>query len=298
MTATLLALGLVCVIAALIGGDVKALGVEIPALKSAWKRWGLAILGAVLLLVVVYLSRKPAAAPLQPQAGSNLQSQRASTATGPASGPKSELPKNTTTSEKTPPQNPKRRPVRPKKKTPAEAKTTPVTPPPTQSEILPPQQVEDGIVNNAPNNGTQVVQDNRQYGVSLPPPDMDFKQSQIAPWPDPPLGIGPMAQRERDIEMLVGPHAGNYKAGVSLVVTLKGPFKNPEFWIKCSASCYVDGVYNSATSVLYSTDPTIARVQFIAPTELPAGAKIVMDVRSTDKTKITVLAVGGGDPPN
>src|ERR1035437_3451489 len=97
----------------------------------------------------------------------------------PPPGPKSEPSKNTTTSENTTRQNPKRPAARLKKNIPTAATTTPPPLPPAQTQsTLPSQQVGDGIVNNAPNNGTQVVQDNRQYGLLPPPPDVDFQQSQ------------------------------------------------------------------------------------------------------------------------
>lgn len=226
------------------------------------------------------------------------------TTTPPPPGPKSEPPKTTATSENTTRQNPKRAAVGRKKKIPTAATTAPNPLPPAQAQTtLPSQQVGVGIVNNAPNNGTQVVQDNRQYGVSPPPPDLDFHQSQIDPWPEPPLGTGPMARREKDMEMLVGPNAGRYRPGVSVVVTLKGPFEYPLFWIRCSAPCSVNDASSNAnsenrTAYPSSSDPTIARVQFIAPTKLPVGTKIFLDIRSVDKTKITVLAVGGGEPPD
>ena len=132
------------------------------------------------------------------------------TTTPPPPGPKSEPPKTTATSENTTRQNPKREAVGRKKKISTAATTAPNPLPPAQAQTtLPSQQVGVGIVNNAPNNGTQVVQDNRQYGVSPPPPDLDFHQSQIEPWPEPLLGTGPMARREKDMEMLVGPNAGH-----------------------------------------------------------------------------------------
>jgi hypothetical protein len=46
---TLLTTGLVCLIAAIIGGGLKAFGIEIPALQSAWQRNLLGALGLVLL---------------------------------------------------------------------------------------------------------------------------------------------------------------------------------------------------------------------------------------------------------
>ena len=109
----------------------------------------------------------------------------------PSPKPKSEPSKTTDTGENPPSPKPQRRAARPKKNSPTAATTTPPQLPPAQTQTtLPSQQVGDGIVNNAPNRGTQVVQDNRQYGVSPPPPDVDFHQSQVDPWPDHLLGLG------------------------------------------------------------------------------------------------------------
>lgn len=49
MSSTLLITGLACVIAAIVGGGLKAFGIEIPVLQSAKRQWVLAVLGVVLL---------------------------------------------------------------------------------------------------------------------------------------------------------------------------------------------------------------------------------------------------------
>lgn len=65
MEATLLTAGLACVIAAIIGGGVKAWGIEIPALNSVKRQLLLVSFGGLLLLtlVVVRLSREAGATP-------------------------------------------------------------------------------------------------------------------------------------------------------------------------------------------------------------------------------------------
>ena len=50
MSSTLLTAGLACVIAAIVGGGLKAFGIEIPALKSGKRQLGLAIFGMALLV--------------------------------------------------------------------------------------------------------------------------------------------------------------------------------------------------------------------------------------------------------
>jgi hypothetical protein len=46
----ILGVGLACIIAAIVGGGLKALGVEIPALASVWRQWLLGSLGVLLVL--------------------------------------------------------------------------------------------------------------------------------------------------------------------------------------------------------------------------------------------------------
>jgi hypothetical protein len=53
MSTTLLTTGLVCVIAAIIGGGCKAFGLEIPIIGSAWRQGVLGAFG--LLLIAAYL---------------------------------------------------------------------------------------------------------------------------------------------------------------------------------------------------------------------------------------------------
>ena len=63
MSNTLLTAGLVCIIAAIVGGGLKAFGIEIGILRS-WKRQGLlAMFGAVMLVTVYVMQRPPTPQP-------------------------------------------------------------------------------------------------------------------------------------------------------------------------------------------------------------------------------------------
>ena len=57
MSTTLILLGVVCLIAAVVGGGLKALGVEVPAIASVPRQIGLGLLGT--LLVVVGIMEQP-----------------------------------------------------------------------------------------------------------------------------------------------------------------------------------------------------------------------------------------------
>jgi len=51
MATTFVATGLACLIAAVIGGGLKAFGIEIPILQSGSRQLGLGVLGAVLVSI-------------------------------------------------------------------------------------------------------------------------------------------------------------------------------------------------------------------------------------------------------
>jgi len=60
---TLLTTGLVCIVAAIVGGGLKAFGIEIGILRS-WKRQGLlAMFGAIMLVTAYVIQRPPAPQP-------------------------------------------------------------------------------------------------------------------------------------------------------------------------------------------------------------------------------------------
>lgn len=69
MSTTFLYAGLACIIGAVVGGGLKAFGVEIPALGSLIRQVILGVLGVVLILVSISVnSSKSAATPTQPSA--------------------------------------------------------------------------------------------------------------------------------------------------------------------------------------------------------------------------------------
>ena len=51
MDSTLLLLGIACIIAAIVGGGLKAVGFEFPPLSSIGRQIGLGSLGVILVLV-------------------------------------------------------------------------------------------------------------------------------------------------------------------------------------------------------------------------------------------------------
>src|SRR5258708_32133115 len=63
MSKTLLTVGLACIVAAIVGGGLKAFGIEIGILRS-WKRQGLlAMFGAVMLITAYVIQRAPTPQP-------------------------------------------------------------------------------------------------------------------------------------------------------------------------------------------------------------------------------------------
>lgn len=69
MDSTLLLLGIACIIAAIVGGGLKAVGFEFPALSSIGRQIGLAALGVILVLVSrSYAPNVPKAQPISPPA--------------------------------------------------------------------------------------------------------------------------------------------------------------------------------------------------------------------------------------
>jgi len=69
MDSTLLLLGIACIIAAIVGGGLKAVGFEFPALNSIGRQIGLAALGGILVLVSrSYLPNVPRSQPVAPPA--------------------------------------------------------------------------------------------------------------------------------------------------------------------------------------------------------------------------------------
>jgi len=62
---TLLTTGLACIIAAIIGGGLKAFGVEIAVLRS-WKRQALLAMFGAMLIAAAYIIQRPAIPPAPP----------------------------------------------------------------------------------------------------------------------------------------------------------------------------------------------------------------------------------------
>jgi hypothetical protein len=58
MATTLLTAGIACIVAAIVGGGLKAFGLEIPALASSRRQIGLGVFGAMLLVAAAVASRE------------------------------------------------------------------------------------------------------------------------------------------------------------------------------------------------------------------------------------------------
>ncbi len=58
MSNTLLTAGLACIVAAIVGGGLKAFGIEIGILRS-WKRQGLLAMFGAVMLVTAYVMQRP-----------------------------------------------------------------------------------------------------------------------------------------------------------------------------------------------------------------------------------------------
>ena len=69
MHTTLLTTGLVCMIAAIVGGGLKAFVIEVPAFQSTRRQVALGLFGLVLFVAGLSLSPKPSPSPPSPQPG-------------------------------------------------------------------------------------------------------------------------------------------------------------------------------------------------------------------------------------
>lgn len=56
MTTILLTAGLACVIAAIIGGGLRAFGIEVPILQSGRRQLGLGLFGAALMVIAMVMN--------------------------------------------------------------------------------------------------------------------------------------------------------------------------------------------------------------------------------------------------
>lgn len=67
MENTLLTAGIACVLAAIVGGGLKAFGIEIPVLSTLTRQLVLAAFGIVLLIIALQIRPKPAPDPTPPK---------------------------------------------------------------------------------------------------------------------------------------------------------------------------------------------------------------------------------------
>lgn len=96
------------------------------------------------------------------------------------------------------------------------------------------QQADHGIINNGSNLGTQTVQDNRQYGVPKPPPNVIIDSSApLAPLPPPNPG-----QAQMELGPITNP-------GLHISFHVDSIFLRPMFLVHCNHPCV-------ATSIMFA----------------------------------------------
>src|ERR1043165_6938314 len=66
MKTTLIIVGIGCIIAAIVGGGLKAFEINFPPLSSIKRQWLLAIFGLTLIAVTLFVTRSPVPVPIRP----------------------------------------------------------------------------------------------------------------------------------------------------------------------------------------------------------------------------------------
>jgi hypothetical protein len=85
--ALVLVAGVVCILAGLASGTIKAFGVEVPAISGRYPRIGLVVMGTVLTLVGIWLIVRPGLIPLAPTSAQGPPQIPGAASPGAASGP-------------------------------------------------------------------------------------------------------------------------------------------------------------------------------------------------------------------
>jgi hypothetical protein len=152
---------------------------------------------------------------------------------------------------------------------------------------LPTQHVDDGFINNAPNKGTQTVEDKRQYGAPKPAPPITASHTP---------GV---VQRENDESMIAVIQA---RGGVlppppdpypvqNLSITVQGNFVHPAFRVTCDRPCNSDDGWsvnpNPGSRVVIEDYPHDADNTYIFdfshPQMFPAGTTVTIQIRAVDR---------------
>jgi hypothetical protein len=149
------------------------------------------------------------------------------------------------------------------------------------------------INNNSPNIGSQVIEDNRQYGTPRPPPHVRIvEQTPIEPNSDP---ADDPSMNEQARQRLALRHDSSHP-GVLLTIDMDGGFVSPAFWVKCSSPCHLIlgslGFSSQTTGMEWRNDPTMTGISFVIPKQMQAGTKLTFQVRSSDSAPISIVGVG------
>ena len=313
METTLTLAGIACLVAAVVAGRIKAGNFEIPSPESAQSRAGLFLLGITFLCGAFYLHRDRRGSDAATEMGNPKG--HAATPTDPTAEvtAKQTNPKQAgdDSSLTHPPARSKTvdgkasSSSKPSTHIPREEDVpTPPTGAPSSAPLVVPQAMQQssnqGIINNAPNNG---IQNNCAAGVNncdqsthvhrgAPPPTASFGQT--------PLPI-------RDISKPPGPDDEDsdryyYLPGVELHIGVDRAFEDPSFDITCESPCAIlhpavrrivgHSVMENDfrfTSIQGTKDRLQYRVAFA--NRLPADSFVVLHVRFDPGTVAQVLNV-------
>jgi hypothetical protein len=168
------------------------------------------------------------------------------------------------------------------------AKIPPVVP--TKPAHLPPQNGDHSLYNNGTNNGEQKVEDNRQYGVPKPPPEI-IGLSVVQVPPVAALQIGPPLQMH-----------GPLNPGLQLSFHVADDFQSPRFKVMCNRPCsgsFIEFATDKGSTASWSGSPFRnsgpREVIFGAGmrTEVTPDIRVVITVRSSDDEPLTSAKVEG-----
>jgi|GEM_PF-5037895 len=164
-----------------------------------------------------------------------------------------------------------------------------------------PVQSDHGIVNLAPNSGSQSVNDNRQYGVPKPPPNVIPIFSQPVAPEIRPDHFGPESQTFQIRQHSEKGDISN--PGLSLIVSVDAPFSQPMFRVHCDRPCiasritFINGFtgksfFRSEGPNFWAThDPSTVVFGSGTLTLLTPDMRVNLVVRSQDKEPIKLATV-------
>jgi hypothetical protein len=175
------------------------------------------------------------------------------------------------------------------------------------------QQADHGFINNAPNFGSQKVEDNRQYGVPKPPPTIvGLVVQAIPPIPRPTMPVfsadTPEYVRRQQMsqykqQIFTGEPGPSWNPGLSLSFRVATQFSNPMFEVHCDRPCIATSIFFSSNGVSVSTgglanpslfstdDPRVVRFGSGMRQLLTPDVTVVLTIRSQDDKAISHATV-------